>query len=175
MVKMTPLRAIRKKCLECSGGVSKEVDACEHVDCPLFSYRLGKDPDEHAGARRADAVARQATVPVPPAGQELIPPSPPSTQPLPAPARPASPEPASAQPIPAQEPEPSPAQPKPAPAPHRPASPTVTQPAAARPAPPHPEPPASATAPNSAKPQNQDAERDSRKPSPKRGDQYRLF
>ena len=33
-------KAIRKKCLECSGGSTTEVEACAMADCPLFQYRL---------------------------------------------------------------------------------------------------------------------------------------
>ena len=40
----TPLKAIRAKCLDCSGGQSKEVRACQPVDCPLYPYRFGKNP-----------------------------------------------------------------------------------------------------------------------------------
>ena len=40
----TPLKSIRKKCLECSGGSPKEVTECHITDCPLFPYRFGKNP-----------------------------------------------------------------------------------------------------------------------------------
>lgn len=42
---LTPLRAIRKKCLDCSAGSSNEVKTCEILDCPLYPYRLGKSPN----------------------------------------------------------------------------------------------------------------------------------
>lgn len=41
---LTPMKAIRKKCLDCSGNSSKEVKECVIADCPLFSYRFGKRP-----------------------------------------------------------------------------------------------------------------------------------
>ena len=41
---LTPIKAIRAKCIDCSGFNSKEVKLCEITDCPLFSYRLGKRP-----------------------------------------------------------------------------------------------------------------------------------
>lgn len=47
-MKVTPLRAIRKKCLDCSGGSRKEVRECPCRDCPLYLYRLGHNPN---GAR----------------------------------------------------------------------------------------------------------------------------
>lgn len=31
--------AIRKKCLDCSGGMVSEVRACRVKDCPLWAYR----------------------------------------------------------------------------------------------------------------------------------------
>ena len=42
---MTPLRAIRAKCLECIGGGSREVRHCSAEDCPLFPFREGKNPN----------------------------------------------------------------------------------------------------------------------------------
>lgn len=40
----TPIKAIRLKCLDCSGGSSTEVDKCVIPDCALFPYRYGKRP-----------------------------------------------------------------------------------------------------------------------------------
>jgi hypothetical protein len=39
-VPLTPRRAMRAKCLECS-GTAYEVKKCTVVDCPLWPYRLG--------------------------------------------------------------------------------------------------------------------------------------
>lgn len=45
MSKMTPIKSIRAKCLDCCGGSSKEVRNCTAGEsCPLFPYRLGKRP-----------------------------------------------------------------------------------------------------------------------------------
>jgi hypothetical protein len=41
---LTPLKAIRAKCLDCCGGSANEVKLCEIEDCPLFPYRFGKRP-----------------------------------------------------------------------------------------------------------------------------------
>jgi hypothetical protein len=41
---LTPLKAIRKKCLECTCGSPKEVKECHITDCPLHPYRFGKNP-----------------------------------------------------------------------------------------------------------------------------------
>ncbi len=40
----TPLSAIRRKCLECSGGSSNEVSLCQVEDCSLYSRRFGRNP-----------------------------------------------------------------------------------------------------------------------------------
>ncbi len=42
MKKLTPLKAIRANCLECSAGNHAEVRRCDMVECPLFIYRFGK-------------------------------------------------------------------------------------------------------------------------------------
>ena len=44
MRKLTPLKAIRAKCLDCSGRQPSEVRRCPIEDCPLFPYRLGRNP-----------------------------------------------------------------------------------------------------------------------------------
>jgi hypothetical protein len=41
----TPLQAIRKKCLECSGGSPKEAANCIILDCDLYPFRLGMNPN----------------------------------------------------------------------------------------------------------------------------------
>lgn len=42
----TPLRAIKATCLECMGGDRTEVEQCTAPDCPLYTYRLGKDREK---------------------------------------------------------------------------------------------------------------------------------
>lgn len=44
MAKLTPLKAIRKKCLDCCYGQFKEVKLCTAINCPLYEYRLGHRP-----------------------------------------------------------------------------------------------------------------------------------
>lgn len=41
---MTPLQAIQAKCLDCSGGDSREVKHCPKEDCALHPFRRGKKP-----------------------------------------------------------------------------------------------------------------------------------
>jgi len=42
---MTPLRAIRAKCLDCCGGFAADVQMCPCSDCPLYPFRRGKNPN----------------------------------------------------------------------------------------------------------------------------------
>ena len=42
---LTPIKAIRAKCLECSAGQPKEVRECVIQDCPLYPFRMGKNPN----------------------------------------------------------------------------------------------------------------------------------
>ena len=41
---LTPLKAIRLKCLECSNHQPREVRLCPFDDCPLYIYRFGHNP-----------------------------------------------------------------------------------------------------------------------------------
>ena len=40
----TPLKSIRKKCLDCSYYQPKEVRECTIIDCPIYPYRFGRRP-----------------------------------------------------------------------------------------------------------------------------------
>jgi hypothetical protein len=41
---LTPMKAIRAKCLDCCCWNEAEVKRCEINDCALFQYRMGKRP-----------------------------------------------------------------------------------------------------------------------------------
>lgn len=41
---MTPLEAIREKCLDCCCGESSEVKNCPVTNCPLHTFRFGRKP-----------------------------------------------------------------------------------------------------------------------------------
>lgn len=43
-IKITPLKAIRAKCLDCCVGQPSEVRKCTDEDCALFPYRFGHNP-----------------------------------------------------------------------------------------------------------------------------------
>ena len=42
---LTPMKAIRAKCLECCYEQVGEVRLCESSDCPLWAYRMGHNPN----------------------------------------------------------------------------------------------------------------------------------
>lgn len=44
MKNLTPLKAIRKKCLDCSVFSNKEVELCPSTDCPIYIFRFGTNP-----------------------------------------------------------------------------------------------------------------------------------
>lgn len=53
---LTPIKAIRAKCMDCCCGSAKEVELCPIHDCSLYPYRFGKNPnirlsDEQRAAR----------------------------------------------------------------------------------------------------------------------------
>ena len=42
--KHNPVKAIREKCLDCCGGSTLEVKECTAENCPIYPFRLGKNP-----------------------------------------------------------------------------------------------------------------------------------
>ncbi len=42
----TPVKSIRKKCLDCSCGQPKEIRLCPIINCPLYPYRMGRRPSQ---------------------------------------------------------------------------------------------------------------------------------
>lgn len=46
MSKLTPMRAIRAKCLDCCCGSYLEVKECTATTCPLYPYKSGHKPKE---------------------------------------------------------------------------------------------------------------------------------
>ena len=43
-MELTPVKAIRRHCIECSGGTFKNVLWCPVTSCTLWRYRLGGRP-----------------------------------------------------------------------------------------------------------------------------------
>lgn len=55
----TLLKAIKRYCLDCSGGCKSEVRDCQHIICDLHPFRLGKNPNRRmSGKQRTIAAAR---------------------------------------------------------------------------------------------------------------------
>ena len=41
----TPVKAIRKKCIDCCNGQYEEIRNCTVINCALYPYRMGRRPD----------------------------------------------------------------------------------------------------------------------------------
>lgn len=41
---LTPMKSIRKKCVDCSNGELKEIRNCVIPTCALYPYRMGRRP-----------------------------------------------------------------------------------------------------------------------------------
>ena len=57
MAKLTPIKAIRAKCIDCSGRDLREIRECAITKCPIWPYRMGKRPkeDTEGGGERQHA------------------------------------------------------------------------------------------------------------------------
>lgn len=40
----SPLKAIRAFCIDCMGGSVREIKLCTAPKCPLYAFRMGKNP-----------------------------------------------------------------------------------------------------------------------------------
>jgi hypothetical protein len=59
MERLTPVKAMRAKCLDCMGGQPSGVRKCEFNECPLFNYRMGKNPNRKGiGGRQKEKVRK---------------------------------------------------------------------------------------------------------------------
>ena len=59
-MKTTPLKAIKKHCLECSGYEKKQVRECVITDCPLFPFRAGSNPNRKGSTVKKAISCQQA-------------------------------------------------------------------------------------------------------------------
>lgn len=41
---LSPIKAIRSKCVDCTCGHTKEIKECVITKCPLHPFRMGKNP-----------------------------------------------------------------------------------------------------------------------------------
>ena len=51
---LTPIKAIKAKCLDCSCGAAADVIGCGFQCCPLYPFRMGHNPNR-AGIKLTDA------------------------------------------------------------------------------------------------------------------------
>lgn len=59
---MSPLQALRARCLDCCGYQEREVALCPAVDCPSWPFRMGTDPwRKPASEARREAARRTMT------------------------------------------------------------------------------------------------------------------
>lgn len=54
-----PLKAIRSKCLDCSGGQPKEIRFCQISTCTLWPYRMGKRPVKNIQGNHALSIPQK--------------------------------------------------------------------------------------------------------------------
>jgi hypothetical protein len=52
--RLTPMKAIREACLQCSNWQYIEVTKCPAEDCALWLYRFGKKPDQKGRKNRPE-------------------------------------------------------------------------------------------------------------------------
>ena len=52
---LTPIKAIRAKCLDCMCDQAAEVRLCPCEDCPLYPYRMGHNPNRKGVGGKKDA------------------------------------------------------------------------------------------------------------------------
>lgn len=59
---VTPMKAIRAKCLDCCCGSAHEVKLCTGKNCSLYPFRFGKNPyrkkREYTDEKRAEMAER---------------------------------------------------------------------------------------------------------------------
>jgi hypothetical protein len=61
---MSPLKALRLRCIDCYGGSLKSVRGCTSTDCPSWPFRMGRNPwrapaSEERKQRARDLAARR--------------------------------------------------------------------------------------------------------------------
>ena len=62
--KRLPIKVFRQFCLECMGGSSVLVRECEKDDCPMHSYRFGKNPARIGKGHFAQVSALRCSTPL---------------------------------------------------------------------------------------------------------------
>ena len=63
MAKLTPMRAIRAKCLDCCNNSPQKVRLCEIRTCPLYPYKSGHKPKK--GTEEYNSITNRTIAPNP--------------------------------------------------------------------------------------------------------------
>lgn len=58
---LTPMKAIRTKCLDCMCGQVNEVRLCPCTDCSLYPYRMGHNPNRKGKGGNAGHFGKKST------------------------------------------------------------------------------------------------------------------
>ena len=59
MKEITPMKAIRQKCLDCSCGQVSEIKECPIKKCPLYSFRMGYKLDENGNRKKSRTIKQE--------------------------------------------------------------------------------------------------------------------
>lgn len=59
MKEITPMKAIRQKCLDCSCGSNEEVKNCLAKKCPLYQFRFGYKLDENGNRKKSRTITQE--------------------------------------------------------------------------------------------------------------------
>ena len=57
--RISPLKSIRLKCLDCAGNEEVEIRLCPILDCPLYPFRMGKNLNRKGIGNKNARVARK--------------------------------------------------------------------------------------------------------------------
>lgn len=60
MKRLTPIKAIRAKCLDCSAYQPKETRLCPDQECSLYPYRMGKNPNRVGIGRKTGLILEKS-------------------------------------------------------------------------------------------------------------------
>lgn len=55
---LTPIKAIRAKCLDCTNNQYTEIKECPMTECSLYPYRMGKRPKKDYDNQTVNEVAK---------------------------------------------------------------------------------------------------------------------
>ena len=59
---LTPIKAMRAKCIDCCAGQKNEVKLCPATDCSLYPYRMGHNPNRQLSDEQRKAAAERAAI-----------------------------------------------------------------------------------------------------------------